>query len=151
MLISPFNEQFPAVSPDERWLAYASDQSGQMEVYVRSLEDDGDLVQISRNGGNEPAWRDDGTELFYRGFTAGGQPVMMAVRVQGGDTFAVTARDELFSLTDYVGTAPHANYDISPDGEHFVMVRRSPSTRIMIIQNLPALVERLQGAGAGGT
>jgi hypothetical protein len=50
-----------------------------------------------------------------------------------------------------VGTAPHANYDISPDGEHFVMVRRSPSTRIMIIQNLPALVERLQGAGAGGT
>jgi Tol biopolymer transport system component len=151
LIASPFNEQFPALSPNERWLAYASDQSGQMEVYVRPLEGDGDLVQVSQNGGNEPAWRDDGAELFYRGFTAGGQPVMMAVRVQGGDTFAVTAREELFSLTDYVGTAPHANYDISPDGRHFAMVRRSPSTRIMIIQNLPALVERLQGAGAGGT
>ncbi len=46
-----------------------------------------------------------------------------------------------------IGTTPHANYDLSPDGRTFVMVRRSPSTRIMIIQNLPALVERMRGRG----
>jgi hypothetical protein len=72
---------------------------------------------------------------------------MMAVRVRAGTTLTVTEREELFSLADYVGTTPHANYDVSPDGRYFVMVRRSPSTRIMIIQNLPALVERLRAGG----
>jgi Tol biopolymer transport system component len=147
LVASQFNEQFPAVSPDQRWLAFVSDQSGQLEVYVRPLDGDGELVQVSQNGGNEPVWSRDGSALFYRGFTAGGQPVMMAVRVRAGRTMTVTEREELFSLADYVGTTPHANYDVSPDGRYFVMVRRSPSTRIMIIQNLPALVERLRAGG----
>jgi serine/threonine-protein kinase len=151
VVASRFDEQYPALSPDERWLAYTSDQSGRSEVYVRPFGRDGDLVQVSQNGGNEPAWRDDGRELFYRGFTAAGQPVLMAVTVRTADDFAVTAREELFSLTEYVGSAPHTNYDVSPGGRSFAMVRRSASTRIMIIQNLPALVERLRGAGGGGT
>ena len=62
-------------------------------------------------------------------------------------SLGVTARQELFSLVDLVGTQPHANYDVSPDGSTFAMVRRSPSTRIMVIQNLPALVERIRGRG----
>ena len=150
LVASQFNEQYPAVSPDQRWLAFVSDQSGQLEIYVRPLDGDGDLLQVSQNGGNEPVWSRDGSELFYRGITAGGQPVMMAVRVRTGATLSVTEREELFPLADYVGTTPHANYDVSPDGRYFAMVRRSPSTRIMIIQNLPALVERLR-AGGGGT
>jgi serine/threonine-protein kinase len=151
VVASRFDEQYPALSPDERWLAHTSDQSGRTEVYVRPFGREGDLVQVSQNGGNEPAWRDDGGELFYRGFTADGQPVMMAVTVRAADDFVVTAREALFPLTDYVGSAPHTNYDVSPDGRHFAMVRRSSSTRIMIIQNLPALVGRLQGAGGGDT
>jgi serine/threonine-protein kinase len=151
VVASRFDEQYPALSPDERWLAYTSDQSGRTEVYVRPFGRDGDLVQVSQNGGNEPAWSDDGTELFYRGFADDGQPVMMAVTVRGSDDFTIATRQELFSLSEYIGSAPHTNYDVSPDGRSFVMVQRSPSTRIMIIQNLPALVERLRGAGGGGS
>ena len=74
--------------------------------------------------------------------------MLFAARVDAGRTFAVASRQELFSPADYVGTQPHANYDVSPDGRYFAMVRRSPSTRIVIIQNLPALVERARG-GSG--
>jgi serine/threonine-protein kinase len=147
LVASQFNEYYPAVSPDQLWLAFASDQSGQSEVYVRPLDGDGEVVQVSQHGGNEPVWSKDGRELFYRGFTADGQPVLFAARIDAGRSFAVASRQELFSLADYVGTQPHANYDVSPDGQYFAMVRRSPSTRIMIIQNLPALVERLRGRG----
>jgi len=140
-----FNEQWAAVSHDQRWLAFGSDQSGQFEVYVRPLDADGEVVQISVNGGNEPVWSRDGRELFYRGFTAEGHPVLFTAAVGEGNAFTVTSRQTLFSLADYVGAQPHANYDVSPDGQNFVMVLRSPSTRIMVIQNLPAVVERLSG------
>ncbi len=147
LVASQFNEQFPAVSPDQRWLAFASDQSGQSEVYVRPLDGEGELVQVSQHGANEPVWSKDGRELFYRGFTAEGHPMLFAAQVVAGRAVAVAGRQALFSLADYVGTQPHANYDVSPDGRYFAMVRRSPSTRIMIIQNLPTLVERLRGPG----
>jgi serine/threonine-protein kinase len=147
LVATQFNEQYPALSPDQRWVAYVSDQSGQLEVYARSLHGEGDLMQVSQNGGNEPVWSKDGAELFYRGFTSGGRPVLVAARVRAGSMFGVAARQELFSLADFVSTQPHANYDVSPDGRYFAMVRRRPSTRIMIIQNLPALVERIRGSG----
>jgi len=58
----------------------------------------------------------------------------------------VVSRRALFPADDYLGTQPHANYDVTPDGRGFVMVRRSPATRIMVIQNLPALIDRIRGA-----
>jgi hypothetical protein len=69
----------------------------------------------------------------------------MVATVRTEPQFAVTSRRDLFPVGDIVASAPHANYDISPDGRTFVMVRRSPATRIMVIQNLPGLVRRLQG------
>ena len=63
--------------------------------------------------------------------------------------FTVTGRRVLFSVADVLGTNPHANYDVSPDGKHFVMVRRTPATRIMVIQNLPAFVQRVQSGSDG--
>ena len=57
----------------------------------------------------------------------------------------MTGRKRLFSVGDIVATNPHANYDVSPDGKTFVMVRRSPAARIVVLQNLPAIVRRLQG------
>jgi Tol biopolymer transport system component len=122
-----------------------SDQSGESEVYVRPLSGDGDLVQVSRGGGIEPVWSRDGRELFYRG-AVDGRPELITAGVQTAPSFTVTARRSLFPITDMVTGTPHANYDVSPDGRSFVMVRRSPGTRIMIIQNLPALVARLRGA-----
>jgi hypothetical protein len=74
---------------------------------------------------------------------------MIAAAVRTTPDFAVAARRSLFSMADYVSTTPHANYTISPDGKTFALVRRNPGTRIVIIQNLPALMRELQGsAGA---
>jgi eukaryotic-like serine/threonine-protein kinase len=148
LVATQYTESYPAVSPDQRWLAYTSDQSGQQEVYLRPLSGEGELVQVSQGGGSEPVWSRDGRELFYRR-TGGGGTVLVGAQIRTTPTLGVAARQELFSLVDLVGTQPHANYDVSPDGRTFVMVRRSPSTRIMVIQNLPALVERIRARGGG--
>ncbi|MDH4348433.1 MAG: hypothetical protein OEW17_06485, partial [Gemmatimonadota bacterium] len=58
---------------------------------------------------------------------------------------SVTARQTLFPVSDMSTATPHANYDVSPDGKTFVMVRLNPASRIMVIQNLPGLVARLRG------
>jgi serine/threonine-protein kinase len=148
IVATAFDDHYPIVSPDHRWLAYVSNQSGRDEVYVRGLgAGDEVAVQVSLGGGTEPVWRRDGGELAYRGTTEG-KPELMVAELGGGPEFTVTARQTLFSLDDYVSTSPHANYDYTPDGRGFVMVRRSAATRIMVIQNLPELVRRLQGAAA---
>ncbi len=145
VVATPYTEQYPALSPDGRWLAYVSDQSGREEVYVRALVDGDEAVQVSLDGGTEPVWRRDGREIAYRGATEG-RPELALAAVQAGAEFGVSSRRVLFSLADYVGTNPHPNFDYTPDGRGFVMVRRSQATRIMVIQNLPELVRRLQGA-----
>jgi Tol biopolymer transport system component len=131
-------------SPDGRWISFVSDQSGQDEVYVRDLAGEQDQVLVSLDGGSEPVWSPDGRELFYRE-SRQSEPYLVAAAIDTAPALRVTARARLFPIGDIVGTAPHANYDISPDGKTFVMVRRSPAARIMVIQNLPALVRRLQG------
>ncbi len=88
-------------------------------------------------------WGPDGRELFYR------EPVTNAVMLTAATlafapALAVTARKQLFDVAAMSTTAPHSNYDISPDGYTFAMVRQNPSTRIMVIQNLPALVRQME-------
>ena len=147
LVATRFDEQMPAVSADDRWLAFVSNQSGQDEVYVRPLRGDGDQVQVSLAGGIEPVWGPDGQELFYRSGAGGGSELMVA-SVETDPAFAVTSRRALFSVADIATATPHSNYDVSPDGKTFVMVRFNPSSRIMVIQNLPALVRKL-GGGTG--
>jgi len=145
IVATPFTEQYPALSPDGRWLAYASNQSGQLQVYVRPLDGDGDQLQVSQHGASEPIWGPNGHELFYRSFD---QSTLEVAGLQFAPELAVGERRTLFSIADIVATNPHSNYSISPDGRTFVMVRRSPATRIMVIQNLPALLHQKQGARA---
>jgi eukaryotic-like serine/threonine-protein kinase len=149
LVASRFSEQFVGASPDGRWISFVSDQSGRDEVYVRDLAGAGDQVLVSIEGGNEPAWSPDGKELFYRE-TKEADPYLVAASIATTPGLHVTGRKRLFPVLDIVGTAPHANYDVSPDGKTFVMVRRSPAARIVVIQNLPALVRRLQGERTAG-
>jgi len=142
---TPYREQYPDVSPNGSWLAYVSDQSGRPEVYVRPLAQEGDAVQVSVTGGDEPVWSRDGRKLFYRG-TSEGDIDMVVADVQTTPTFRVSGRKKLFSVGEFVPTNPHASYDVSPDGKTFLMVRRSAAGRLMVIQNLPELVRRAQPA-----
>src|SRR5690606_34549453 len=146
VVASPFSEVYPSLSPDGKWVAFVSDQSGRQEVYVRPLAGDGDQVQISADGATEPLWSRDGRELIYR-TTTGEDTRLVSARFRTAPAFEVLSRQLLFSMADIVGTNPHTNYDLSPDGRTFAMVRRSPATRIMVIQHLPELVRRLQGSG----
>jgi serine/threonine-protein kinase len=143
-LATRFTEDRPAVSKDGRWLAFTSNQSGRDEVYVLPMTGAGDPVQVSVAGGVEPAWGPDGRELFYRSNDASGATMTRAA-ITTSPVLAVTARQALFNVADMATSTPHRNYDISPDGRTFALVRFNPSTRIMVIQNLPALVKKLSG------
>jgi Tol biopolymer transport system component len=149
LVSSSFSEWYVGVSPDGRWISFVSDQSGREEVYVRDLAGEHDQILVSLDGGTEPVWGPNGGELFYRE-TRAADPYLIAAVIRTGPELAVTSRKRLFPVGDIVATNPHANYDISPDGKTFVMVRRSPAARIIVLQNLPAIVRRLQGRGPGG-
>ena len=142
VIVNQFQTQFATVSPDGKWLAYVSDHSGAQEVYVRPLEGGGEEIQVSLNGGAEVVWGRDGRELFYRGTSERGIDLVVA-SVRTSPTFDVIARRNLFPVGDMGAAIPHANYDISPDGKTFALVRRSPASRIVVIQNLPALVKSM--------
>jgi serine/threonine-protein kinase len=148
LLATRFSEDRAALSRDGRWLAFTSNQSGRDEVYVRPLTGDGDQVQVSAAGGMEPVWGPDGRELFYRGSEAPGAPMLIRAAITTTPVFAVTSRQALFNVAEMATAIPHRNYDISPDGKTFAMVRYNPATRIMVIQNLPALVRKLGGSAA---
>jgi serine/threonine-protein kinase len=141
LLSTPFNEGWPALSPDGRWLAYVSDESGRQEVYVRPFPGPGGKVLVSQNGGSEPVWARSGRELFYRGSGAR-EPEMVAATVEAGSEFRVLSRTALFGLTDYEPASPHANFDVTPDGQHFVLVHQGRLGEIVLVQNWTELVKR---------
>jgi tRNA A-37 threonylcarbamoyl transferase component Bud32 len=141
LVASDFTESYPALSADGKWLAYVSDQSGHLEVYVRAMDAAGGETQISASGGTEPAWSADGRSIFYR--TIGdADPKLVEATVRGGKPMVVTARRTLFSVVDMIPSQPHVGYDISPDGSVFAMVRRTPAQHIMVLQNIRDLMRR---------
>ena len=102
-------------------------------------------MQISNSGGAEPLWSRDGRELFYRAEIDGHVRLVVAT-IEHTPTLRVPSRRTLFALDEYDAAQPHANYDVSPDGKSFVMIHRPPTGRLTVIQNLPELVRRLNGA-----
>ena len=116
-----YGEQMPALSPDGRWLAYASDETGSFQVTVRPFPDvDAGRWQISTGSGIAPMWAHSGQELFY---IAG--RVMVAATIDTEAGFQVVGQEELFTIPPEFFTGPYQNfYDIAPDDQRFLMGRR---------------------------
>jgi Tol biopolymer transport system component len=109
---SPVNEMDARFSPDGRWVAYDSDESGRSEVFVTAFPGPGPRSQVSVNGGTAPVWSRNGRELFFEG---GGK--MMAAAVETRPEFKAAVPRPLFELGNL------GDYDVAPDGQRFVMVR----------------------------
>ena len=134
-LRTPSLETAPRFSPDGHFIAYASDESGRVEVYVRPYPGPGGKWQISTEGGMEPVWNPKGRELFYRSGKK-----MMAVEVTTQPTFSAGKPKVLFE-GPYVPTPrSFPDYDVSPDGERFLMLKAGESeertsTQINVVLN----------------
>ena len=122
VLVGGAGEEYgPLVSPNGRWLAYTSAESGREEVYVRPFADpERARWVVSVGGGSEPLWARNGREIFYR--TTAGMLVRRAV-TESPD-FKLGPVVPLFDATGYRGDHYHRAYDITPDGERFLMIRR---------------------------
>ncbi len=129
----------PHLSPDDRWLAYASEESGRWEVYAQPFRGAGERVRISVNGGGQPQWRGDGKELFY--LSAEGQ--LMAVDVQKSERgLDVGLPHALFDAGPF--NAFHATYAVSGDGRRF-LVKTYPDgivrEKLHVVTNWTSLIE----------
>ena len=117
-LRTPFNESVPQFSPDGHRMAYVSDESGRWEVYVQPYPGPGTKWQISTEGGMEPIWNPNGRELFYR---IGDK--MMAVDITTEPNFKAGKPRVLFERHYEPTPATGPNYDVSPDGQRFLMLK----------------------------
>jgi Tol biopolymer transport system component len=114
-----FNEAAAQFSPDGRWLAYVSDRSGRYETYLQSYPGPGPTRQISTDGGTEPVWNRNGRELFYR---CGNK--MMAVDISTQRGFAASTPHLVFEGPYLLAQTPSPPYyDVSPDGQRFLMLK----------------------------
>lgn len=126
-------------SPDSRWVAYESNESGRDEVYVAPFPDAGGKWQISRTGGGQPRWRDDGKEIFYMS----PNNMLMAAAVNGqGSGFEVGTVTSLFQTCARRGAfSMYYAYDVSADGQRFLVnsvVGEPASAPITLVVNWPA-------------
>jgi len=120
LLASPFAELEPSLSPDERYMAYVSDESGRREVYVRSLDGAARRVQVSSEGGDEPVWSPRGGEIFYR---QGPRMIAVPVSTASGVTLSTPAVlfEGRYDVDPFNNDA--TNYDVTRDGQRFLMIR----------------------------
>jgi serine/threonine-protein kinase len=121
LLSESFTETSPQLSPNGRWLAYVSDESGRNEIYVRSFPDVSDTKrQVSTDGGLEPRWAHSGGELFYK------SPAreLVVIDVDAGETFTIRNRRTLFTFDAAFGNPdPYPSYDVTPDDQRFLTFR----------------------------
>ncbi len=136
---TPFREVTGMLSPDDKWLAYGSDESGSFEIYVRPFPDvTAGRFQVSRGGGAQPVWSRDGRELFF--FAASEE--LMGVQVGPGPTWTASAPRQIAPPGYLRGNfAAASTYDISPDGKRFLMIKRVETTpesspvTLVVVQN----------------
>ncbi len=152
LVASPeFAEGEPALSPDGRWLAYSSDETGRREVFVRPFPNVDSRVTVSTDGGLGPLWAHSERELFF----VDEELALVAVQFDP-DTGQVLGRETLFALPPgyAIGIAGNNFYDITSDDERFLMVRayegdadaEGPATEVIVVENFfEELKERVGG------
>ena len=144
LLASPFQEHSPVFSPDGRWLLYVSDESGCEEVYATRYPGLGEKKSISTSGGREPVWSRDGQAVFYRN---GDQ--IIAVPVQLTPAFTIGKPRVLFEGKWAASSISNANYDVSADGQRFLMVEVEKSATAAELRVVVNWFEELKRQTAG--
>jgi len=127
-------ESSPALSPDGHWLAYTSNESGRLEIYVRPFPQVGTArQQVSRSGGIESLWANTRRELYYRDLNGN----LVAAEYAPGDRFTIVSQHVLFNAGDYYIDGLHTSYAIDPQDQAFYFVRRLPVTasKIVLVRN----------------
>jgi serine/threonine protein kinase/Tol biopolymer transport system component len=149
-----WNDPTGRISPDGRFVAHNTDESGRYEVFVRGFPEPSTRVQISVNGGSEPVWSKDGRRVYYRDGNA-----LLAATVTTAPSFQVIRRDTIFAdLSDYFASnrLNPAAYDIHPDGNRFLFLAleqegRGADAELTIVSNWFEEVRSLLGNGASPT
>ena len=143
---SQANELYGRLSPDGRWVAYTSNESGKDEIYVQAFPRAGSRTLISSNGGLYPAWRRDGKELFY---ISSDRRKLMSVSISSGTAIQAGTPQPLFdiNLTTDGGVGTPSHFDVSPDGKRFLIATSAGETSaispvIHIVLNWPGLLQR---------
>ena len=136
-LATPSNERSGRFSPDGRWMAYVSDETGSFQVYVVPYPGPGPKVAVSIEGGLEPIWSTDGRELFFR---RGGR--VLAAAMTFTPTLAAGHPVELFDGPYTLDLMGHQRWDVAPSGK-FLMVENSDDFRIVLVQNWLQELNRL--------
>jgi len=133
------NEMWPAFSPNGRYVAYQSDETGEFEIYLRQFPGGGGMRQVSTGGGSYPVWNPNGKELFYRN---GDKMMAVAVETEGELVLGRTA--VLFQ-----GPSPsgYSNFEVTPDGQRFIALDDSVAepapTHLVLVQNFGEELKRL--------
>ena len=141
LVTSVFDEYAATWSPDRRWLAYQSDESGRAEVYVRDTSAGGGRWQVSTTGGEEPHWAADGRALYYRN-----ESQLMAVAVDTRTTFAPAPPQLLFEGVYNLRSDTGVSYAVAPTGDRFLMVRlteENAASTLTVVTNWFAELRRL--------
>jgi dipeptidyl aminopeptidase/acylaminoacyl peptidase len=138
LLVTKFNEVSARVSADGRYVAYVSDESGRNEVYAIPLFGKGDRVPISLGPGTGPVWSRDGRELFYRGGDD-----LISVDVRTAPTLVLGQRRKLLDLSAYDPAYFH-EFDVSADGQRFLLIRTEPTSRPVRLNVMLNWVETLK-------
>ena len=141
-----FDESQAMFSPDGRWIAYVSNESGQDEVYVRPYPGPGAKWKISTQGGSEPDWTRNGRELVYRNGDK-----MMAVAIHPGPQFDVAEPRLLFEGRFEQIWPPGRSYAVTPDGERFVMIKRNQASPPAQLQLVLGWADELKRRAPGRT
>jgi len=130
-----------AISPDGRWLAYCGYATGRAEIYVAPFPGMSPTRLVSRDGGSEPRWARSGQELYFRSRSR-----FMAVPLTRGPTLTLGSPRELFSAAPFRAARNRPEYDVAPDGRHFLMIRDLPGrgSDVVYVENwFPELLAKV--------